>query len=280
VRVDAHVHVWDLAVRDQPWTADLPELRRSFALAELAPSLAAHAIETAVLVQTVCVPEETPEFLALAAAEPVISGVVGWVDLTAASADVAARVAALRALPGGAALVGIRHQVQEEHDPRWLCRDEVRRGLAEVARAGLAYDLVVRPPQLAATLETARALPELRFVLDHAGKPDPTRPPSPQWTAAIDALGALDNVTAKLSGLTSEAGPEWTLDGLRRFADALLTAFGPDRVLFGSDWPVCRLGGGYDATIAAMEALCAGLSAAERAAVFGETAARVYGLAR
>jgi L-fuconolactonase len=276
VRVDAHVHIWDLDVRDQPWTADLRPLRRSFPLSELAPALADHAIDAAVLVQTVCVPEETPEFLALADARTVVAGVVGWVDLTAA--DVASRLAALRALPGGSALVGVRHQVQDEPNPRWLCRDDVRRGLAEVAAAGLVYELVVRPPQLEATIETAQALTELRFVLDHGGKPELTRPPAPQWTAALTALGALPNVAAKLSGLTSEAGTGWTVDDLRPFGDALLGAFGSDRLLFGSDWPVCLLGGGYDPTIDAMEALTAGLSSAERAAVFGETATRVYGL--
>ena len=276
MRIDAHVHLWDLAVRDQPWTASLPALRRSFSLAELTPSLDAHGIDAVVLVQTVCVAEETPEMLSLAAREPRVAGVVGWVDLTAA--DVAARVTTLRAGDGGAALVGIRHQVQEEGDPRWLCRPDVRRGLGAVADAGLAYELVVRPPQLEAVLDTVRAIPRLGFVLDHGAKPDVRTAPSPRWRAAISELGDLPNVAAKLSGLTSEAAAGWTVETLRPFAEALIEAFGANRLMFGSDWPVCLLGGGYDATIEAARAWLSGCSPDERERVFGATAARVYGL--
>jgi L-fuconolactonase len=274
--LDSHLHVWDLSVRDQPWTAELPPLRRSFSLLDVSPALARHGIEGVVLVQTVCVPDETPEFLALAAAGPPVAGVVGWTDLT--SPGVADRLAGLRALPGGEALAGIRHQVQDEADPRWLCRDDVRRGLTAVAEAGLAYDLVVRPPQWPAVAQTARALPGLTFVLDHLGKPDPTRPPTPEWSSLVAELGALPNVAAKLSGLTSEAGDGWSQATLAPPASALLEAFGPGRVMFGSDWPVCLLGGGYDATFEAMSVACGSLSADERAAVFGETARRVYRL--
>ncbi|HLI60747.1 MAG TPA: amidohydrolase family protein [Solirubrobacteraceae bacterium] len=306
MRVDGHVHVWDLAVREQPWTASLPALRRSFGLADLGPSLDAHGIDAVVLVQTVCVPEETPELLSLAAthgeagtaahdegrtvrlllegragsrpsATGRVAGVVGWVDLCAA--DVGARLRSLRAGAGGAALVGIRHQVQEEDDPRWLCRPDVRRGLGAVAEAGLVYELLVRPPQLASVIETVAALPELRFVLDHGAKPDVSAPVSDEWRRAIRALARHDNLVAKLSGLTSEAGgTDWTVESLRPFARTLMEEFGPERLMFGSDWPVCRLGGGYDATIAATEAWLAEWGPDERSLVFGGVAERVYGL--
>ncbi len=201
---------------------------------------------------------------------------MGWVDLTAG--DVAARLAALRAGEGGGALVGIRHQVQEEDDPRWLCREDVRRGLRAVADAGLVYELVVRPPQLDAVLDTVSALPRLRFVLDHGAKPDLTRPPGARWRAAMGALAAQGNVVAKLSGLTSEAGPGGTAQPLAPFAHTLLHAFGADRLMFGSDWPVCLLGGGYDVTIGAARAWLADVGARERELVFGTVAASVYGL--
>ena len=164
-RIDAHLHVWDLGVRPQPWTTGMTELERSFSLADVRPALAVNHFDAAIVVQTVTVPDETPELLALAAREPVVGGVVGWTDLT--DPDVATRLAALAAAPGGASLVGIRHQVQDEPDPRWLCRRDVRRGLAAVADAGLAYDLLIRPLQLPAAVETAAELPQLRFVLDH-----------------------------------------------------------------------------------------------------------------
>ncbi len=264
MRIDAHHHVWDLSVRDQPWTVDLPGLHRSFDLAELRPSLLAHGVDATVVVQTITVADETPELLALAAREPLVAGVVGWVDLMAP--DVADRLAALRSRPGGHRLVGIRHQVQGEPDPRWLCRDDVRRGLAAVAAAGLAYDLLVVPPQLPAAIETVAALPELTFVLDHAG-----------WRSDIRALAALPNVAVKLSGLITEADhATWTVDQLRPYVHTLLEAFGADRVMFGSDWPVCLLAGSYDDVIAAAEVLTDGLDAREQAAVFGRTAAHWY----
>jgi L-fuconolactonase len=175
-------------------------------------------------------------------------------------------------------LVGIRHQVQEEMDPWYLARPDVRRGLCATAEAELVYDLLVRPHQLAAAVDTARALPELRFVLDHAGKPDIWAPPSAEWLQALSDLGELSNVTSKISGMTSEAPPDWTAQMLQPFADALLASFGPGRLMFGSDWPVCLLGGGYDTTLAAAEAVTACLSGSERDLLFGRVAADVYGL--
>ena len=276
-RVDAHHHVWDLAVRDQPWTAGLPALRRSFALAELEPELRREGIDATVLVQTVDVPEETPELLALAAKHPVIAGVVGWVDLTAP--DVADQIAELVAGPGGRRLVGIRHGVQGEPDPRWLCRDDVRRGLAAVADAGLVYDLLVVPVQLPAAVETVRALPGLRFVLDHAGKPMIAQGERAGWAADIAALGAEDNVAVKLSGLVTEADLDnWSIDDIRPYAEDVLAAFGPERTMYGSDWPVCLLAADYPRVAGLARALIAGLSEVERDAVLGGTAARWYRL--
>jgi L-fuconolactonase len=231
-----------------------------------------------VLVQTITVAAETPELLDLAAREPMVLGVVGWVNL--AAPGVAERLAQLRASAGGQWLAGIRHQVQEEPDPRWLCRPDVRRGLAAVCEAGLAYDLLLTPPQLDAAIETVAALPELRFVLDHAGKPPIRDRELEPWRDRIGQLARYGNVTCKLSGLVTEADPAaWTVDDLRPYADTLLDAFGPERLMFGSDWPVCLLAASYDQVTIAAEELTAGLSGAERAAVFGGTAARAYGLA-
>jgi len=276
MRIDSHHHVWDLAVRDQPWIDSRSSLHRSFALSDVQPALATNHFDRTVIVQTITVPDETPELLGLAQAEPTLAGVVGWLDLTAP--DVPTRLAALGAQPGGESLVGIRHQVQEETDPRWLCRSDVRRGLAAVAEAGLAYDLLVVPAQLPAAIETVAALPELRFVLDHAGKPDIAHGGLDGWRARIDELGALPNVAVKLSGLATEAGPDWTVDQLRPYAGVLFDAFGAGRIMFGSDWPVCLLVTSYDGWVDAAEQLTAELSDDEREAVFGGTAARWYGL--
>jgi L-fuconolactonase len=279
-RVDAHHHVWDLAVRDQPWIAGdaLSPLRRSFDFAELAGELGNERIDATVVVQTVSVAEETPELLALAAGSATVAGVVGWVDLTAP--DIGDRLAALRAAPGGERLVGIRHQVQDEPDPEWLSRADVRRGLRAVADAGLAYDLLTLPGQLVAAEATVRALPEARFVVDHLSKPPIATGEREPWATRIRALAAHPHVSCKLSGMVTEADwSHWTVEDLRPYADVVLDAFGPARVMFGSDWPVCTLAATYAEVVAAAEALTAPLSDDERAAVFGGTASTVYGLA-
>jgi L-fuconolactonase len=275
-RIDAHHHLWDLDVRDQPWTAELPALRRSFDIDDLAPELASAGIDATVLVQTITTPDETPELLATAAGSPLIAGVVGWVDLEAP--DVAHQIAALRELPGGDALVGIRHQVQGEPDPDWLTRPSVLRGLAAVAAAGLSYDLLVIPEQLPAAIAAARQLPELRFILDHAGKPRISQGELEPWSGFIASLAALPNVAAKLSGLTTEASAQWSVSELQPYVDVLFGSFGASRIMFGSDWPVSLLAAPYSETVAAAEHLLRGASEADREAVFGATALEWYQL--
>ena len=276
--IDAHHHVWDLAVRDQGWITgpEMAALRRSFGVGDLRPDAGAAGVSGTVVVQTVTVPGETPELLALAARDPLIAGVVGWTDLT--SPAVADELARLRSGPGGPHLVGIRHQVQSEPDPDWLRRPEVLRGLRAVAAAGLGYDLVILPHQLPAATFAATAVPDLRFVLDHGGKPDITGGALEPWASAIRALAARPNTVCKLSGLVTEAPPGAAPAVFVPFADVILSAFGPGRVMFGSDWPVCLLARDYTGVLALARTLVRGLSAAEQAAVFADTATRAYGL--
>ncbi|WP_327267503.1 amidohydrolase family protein [Streptomyces sp. NBC_01218] len=277
--VDAHHHVWDLSVRDQEWITgeEFAPLRRTFTLADLEPEARAAGVRATVLVQTVAVAEETPELLALAHGSDLVAGVVGWTDLTAP--DVAGALAALRALPGGDRLTGIRHQVQGERDPRWLLRPDVLRGLAAVADARLAYDLIVRPHQLPAARAAAELVPGLTFVLDHAGKPPVAEGVLTPWADDLRALAALPHTVCKLSGLVTEADPRrWRDQDLRPYTDVLLDAFGPDRLMFGSDWPVCRLAASYPQVLRTASTLTADLSEDERDAVFAGTATRVYRL--
>jgi predicted TIM-barrel fold metal-dependent hydrolase len=282
--IDAHHHVWDLEVRDQDWLdkPTLTPLQRSFSLADLAPEAAAAEVVGTVLVQTMNVAAETPEFLALAAESTLVAGVVGWTDLTAPG--VADALAGLRAQPGGDRLVGIRHLVQGEPDPQWLGRPDVRRGLAAVQAAGLAFDLVIRPHQLPAAVAAATELPGLTFVLDHLGKPPiaagAQEPDTVEdWARDIRALALLPNTAAKLSGMVTEADwSQWTVADLRPYAETVIEAFGPQRVMFGSDWPVCLLAATYAEVVETAQSLTESLSPAERADVFSTTAARTYGL--
>jgi L-fuconolactonase len=276
--IDAHHHVWDLAVRDQPWIAgpEMAAIRRTFTLDDLRPAVRAAGVGATVVVQTVTVAAETPELLALANTDPLVAGVVGWTDLT--SPAIAEELARLTSGPGGGWLAGIRHQVQSEPDPDWLRRPDVIRGLRAVAAAGLSYDLVIVPHQLPAAAHAAAAVPGLTLVLDHAGKPGIAGGDLGVWAAAIRRLAALPNTMCKLSGLVTEAPRGAGPAAFAEVAGVVLGAFGADRVMFGSDWPVCLLAGDYAGVVALARSLTAGLSPAERAAVFGATAARAYRL--
>ena len=277
--VDAHHHLWDLAARDQDWItgAALAPLRRDFLLADYQPLAAQNAVAASVVVQTVTVPGETPELLALAADSDLVAGVVGWADLTAPGLP--DRIAELTALPGGDKLVGLRHQVQNEPDPQWLARADVLRGLAAVADAGLVYDLVITAGQLGSAARAAAAVPDLMFVLDHLGKPPIASGSAQPWERDLRRLAALPNTAGKLSGLVTEADwTRWRVADLRPYTDTALDAFGPGRVMFGSDWPVCTLAASYGEVLEAARDLTGHLSAAEREAIFAGTAARVYRL--
>jgi L-fuconolactonase len=230
-----------------------------------------------ILVQTVPSLEETREFLAVAASSTLVAGVVGWVDLTAP--DITDQLAALREAPGGDTLVGIRHQAQDEPDPEWLLRPSVVRGIKEVAAAGLTYDILVQPAQHDAAVALADAVPGVRLVLDHAGKPAIAVGEYEPWAAFLSSLAARPNVFCKLSGLVTEADwTKWTVEELKPYAAHVLAAFGPDRVMFGSDWPVCELAASYDQVYEAAQELTAVLSTSEREEVFAGTATRAYPL--
>ncbi|MGI5460071.1 amidohydrolase family protein [Streptomyces sp. CA-249302] len=275
--VDAHHHVWDLSVRDQDWIPEHSPLRRDFTVADLEPEARASGVDRTVLVQTITVPEETPEFLSLAATHDLIAGVVGWTDLT--RPDIADELSRLRELPGGTHLKGIRHQVQGEPDPDWLLRPDVHRGLTAVAAAGLVYDLVVLPHQLPSCAKAAASLPQLTFVLDHLGKPPIASGALAPWSSDLRTLAALPNTVAKLSGLVTEAdAASWTPDDLRPYTETALETFGPDRLMFGSDWPVCTERAAYAEVLATTRELTGGLSPAEHARLFETTATRVYDL--
>ena len=208
-----------------------------------------------------------------------VRGVVAWVDL--AADDAGDQLDELRASTGGERLVGVRHQVHDEEDPRWLCRAEVRRGLAAVASRGLAYDLLLRAREIPAAIETAQALPEVSFVVDHIAKPRIVDGSDPAWEAGMPGLAALANVQVKLSGMVTEADwTSWTPDDLRPFVSRVVELFGTHRLMFGSDWPVCLLVvSSYQEVIAALEETLGDLSDDESRQVFGANAQRFYGLA-
>jgi L-fuconolactonase len=272
--VDSHQHFWDPAVADYPFLTDeVAPIRKAFGPAELGPLLAEHEVAGTILVQSRSSLEETDALVKTAAAVPFVLGVVGWVDLTDAG-----RLAAV--LDGlGGELVGIRHQVHDEPDPEWLLRPDVQQGLAAVAERGLVYDLLVRTRELPAAREAVRRNPDLSFVVDHLAKPPLREESTAAWAEGLAALAAFPNVVCKLSGLVTEADwSSWREDELVAVLGRVLDWFGPERCLFGSDWPVCLLAADYGSVLDLVESAIAELAAAERAAVLSDNALRVYGL--
>ena len=262
--VDAHHHFWDPAVASYPWMTDeVAPIRHRFGPDDLVPHLEACGVDATIVVQARMELAETWELLEIAEATSFVRGVVGWVDLTAEDP--------LRGL-AHPKLVGIRHQAHDEPDPRWLARPEVLRGIRAVGEAGLPYDLLVRTGELPAALEAARALPEVRFVVDHLAKPPIRTGNTTAWAEALAPLSELPNVFCKLSGLVTEANPG---DDLAPFIRRGIEWFGAERCLFGSDWPVCLLAASYEDVFATIRDAT---REDERDAVFGETAARVYAL--
>ena len=279
-RVDAHHHLWDPGRRAYPWMDEsVAAIRRPFGPDDLEAAAGPQGFGQTIAVQAVSSVEETGELLDVAATSGRVAGVVGWVDL--AGPEVADTLAALRARPGGRALVGVRHQVHDEPDPGWLLRDDVGRGLAAVAAAGLVYDLLVRERELPAARAVARRLPELTLVVDHLAKPRIRDGALEPWAGELAALARQPNVACKVSGLVTEADWDaWTPGQLVPYVRHAAEVFGPDRLLFGSDWPVCLLAAGYaevvEATVEALDG--AGLGPAERDGVLGANAHRLYRL--
>lgn len=273
--VDAHHHVWDPATGQHAWLDNFPVLRRRFDLADFAAATTGTRVKASVLVQTLALTEETQEMLALSAPGPVV-GVVGWVDLTAD--DLPGSLGKLVERQGGPRLVGARDLAQDREDPRWLERPDVLRGLRAVARAGLAFDLLVRPPQLPSAVAAVDAVPEGRFVLDHGGKPPIEAGEMEPWSSLVGELSRRPNVVCKLSGLVTEAGPGWDEEAVRPYANRLLGCFGPDRLLFGSDWPVCTAVASYTEVVGLAWSLLEGLSEQDKAKVMAGNAVATYGL--
>lgn len=271
--IDAHQHFWRIARGDYGWMTDqVAPIRRDILPADLEPLARAAGVTGTVLVQAAPTLDETQFLLGLADRSPLIRGVVGWIDLTG---DVAAQLSRI-AHP---ALRGIRPMLQDIDDTRWILQDGVIDALRQVAAAGLRLDALITPRHLPVVEELARRVPSLPIVIDHCAKPvfDGTDP-GPDWRRGIDALATHPQVVCKLSGLANEFGAGWSADTLRPVFDHVVQAFGPERLMWGSDWPVLELAGTYADWLQVAQILCVALSDADRAQVFGQTAIRFYDL--
>lgn len=278
-RIDAHQHFWHLARGDYSWLnveakPYLEPIHRDFQPGDLLPLLEAESIAGTVLVQAAATVEETEYMLSLADAHDFIRGVVGWVDLTAPDA-----VATIERLARHSAFKSVRPMLQDLPDAAWISTASIGPAVQALVRLGLRFDALVKTPHLPHLLAFAQRHPALPIVIDHAAKPDMARHEFTAWHALMAPLAALPQVHCKLSGLVTEIGLDWQLDTLRPYVDAVLELFGPQRVMWGSDWPVLNLAADYTRWTEATDALLESRTAEQRDAMLGGNAIRFYGLA-
>ena len=276
MRIDAHQHFWRLDRGDYGWLAPtLRPLYRDYLPRDLAPHLDAAGIAATILVQAAPTEAETRFLLEIARSTPFVAGVVGWVDMEAP--DVAERLAALVTL-GGGYLKGIRPMIQDIADPQWILSPRLDRAFDALEVLGLRFDALVRPVHLEPLLRRLERRPNLKVVIDHAAKPDIAAGAKLDWSVRLASLAARTTARCKLSGFLTEARVGAELGDLAPFVEQVVAAFGPERIMWGSDWPVLNLASDYSTWHAMAERLVAGLSARERALIFGGVAAQFYGV--
>jgi len=274
VAIDAHQHFWQPARGDYGWlTADLEPLYRDFLPADLAPLMQRAGVARTVVVQAAPTVAETRFLLGLAHETDWIAGVVGWVDFAAADA-----VDTLRALAGDPLFLGVRPMVQDIPDPDWMLDAQRVPVFEALATLDLSFDALVRPVHLPRLRRLVERHPALRVVVDHAAKPEIADGRFDGWAEDLAGLARDSQATCKLSGLVTEALVDWRTDDLRRYADHLFATFGTGRLMWGSDWPVVELAGGYRAWTDATGLLLEGLGAEERDGVLGDVAREFYRL--
>jgi len=273
--IDSHQHFWQVGRFDYPWlTSDLGILYRDYLPADLEPLLRKNGVEKTVLVQASNSLAESRWLLKLSDENRFIAGVVGWVDLM--SLETASQLEELTAHPK---FKGVRHLVESEPEDDWLVHGEVLNGLKTLMAFDLSFDLLVHTRHLKYARRVAEECAELLLVIDHLAKPPITRGEFDEWARELQPLALLPNVHCKLSGLVTEANrSSWTTADLRPYVDCALELFGPERLMFGSDYPVCLLAASYDRVLESFQELLNGLSAEDRDKIFGRNATRFYRL--
>ena len=279
MRLDAHQHFWTYGAREYGWiTEEMAAIRRDFLPRDLAPLLEANGFDGSIAVQARQSVEETESLLELAendeSGKRWIKGVVGWVDLRAPDVD-----KELERLASHEKLVGVRHLVQGEPDDAFMLRADFKRGIGRLKEFGLVYDLLIYPKHLSAAVKLVREFGAQRFVLDHIAKPEIAAGVLEPWATDIRELARAENVTCKLSGMVTEARwKEWRRGDFKPYLDVVLEAFGAERLMIGSDWPVCTVSSDYATTMGIVMKYVERLTESEREEILGGNCARLYGL--
>ncbi len=274
-RIDAHQHFWQYDPAEYGWiTEQLAAIRRDFMPGDLKPLLDRLGFDGCVAVQARQSLEETRWLLELAGRHQFIRGVVGWVDLRSPEMD-----SQLKALAANPRLVGVRHIVQDEPDDNFMLRDDFRAGIARLREFGLTYDVLVYPRQLPAAIRLVQEFPDQPFVLDHIAKPAIAEGKLEPWASGIRELAKAPNLLCKLSGMVTETRwKQWQEHDFRPYLDVVFEAFGPGRLMIGSDWPVCTLSGSYESTMSIALQYIAQFPAEAQEGILGANCARFYGL--
>ncbi len=275
VRIDAHQHFWKYSPSEYPWIGSgMERLAKNYLPSDLQEIATPCGISGSVAVQARQSIQESHWLLGLAEKTDFIKGVVGWVDLRSEHV-----VNDLTDLAQHKKFVGVRHVVQDEPDPQFLLGEAFVSGLKHLHNWGLTYDLLLYPPQLVVATQLVGRMPDQLFVLDHLAKPRIKKNEIKQWSSDLNALARYDNVYCKLSGLVTEADwQSWSVKDLKPYLDVALKAFGAERLMFGSDWPVCLLAGEYADVIGVVEDFLKSLSQDEQQRIWGQTAKHFYGL--
>ena len=274
MRVDSHQHFWRLMRGDYSWlTPQLTPLFRDFQPADLGFILTESDIDATVLVQAAATVAETEYMLQLAGETAFVLGVVGWVDFAAPHA-----AADIERLSRNPRLKGLRPMIQDIADPQWMLREDLRPAIEAMQRHSLRFDALLKPVHLAPFMKFLKLYPDLPIVIDHGAKPAIAKGRFDTWAKAMREIAADPRVHCKLSGLVTEAKRNWHQREIKPYADLLIEVFGPNRLMWGSDWPVVELAGGYERWLEVTENFVGRLNTGERNAILGGTATKFYGL--
>jgi L-fuconolactonase len=282
MRIDSHHHLWDLAISPRSWLAGevLTDINRTFSMDDFYKERASSGIDQSILVQTIPEYDEMKEFFAVAAEHDSVVGVVAWIDMS--STDCFQHLEKYLDLPGADRLVGIRDGAQGRADANWLAGDQIVANARKLAEKELVFDLLVDPSNLAAGTHLVTHCPDTTFVLDHIGKPNIAKGDQGElaaWSHSINELAKSKNVSCKISGMVTEADwKAWEEKDFKRYFEVVLNAFGADRIMYGSDWPVCKLAATYEQVAKLAEHLIQDLSPSEKEKFWALNAKKAYGI--
>ena len=279
MRIDSHHHVWDLSVREQGWMVGeaLNPIKKNFSINDLRQAITGCGIDKTVVVQTVTNYDETPELLELADTDNLVAGVVGFLKIDAE--DAISHLDSYQSLRGFKYLVGIRDIAHDYEDVKYLSKPQVIKNVQELGKRGLVYDLLTKTPHMRAAIDLVKACPNTKFVLDHISKPYIAKADLQPWADQITELASFENVVVKVSGLFTEADwKNWKKEDFWPYLDHITKSFTPNRMMFGSDWPVCLLAATYKQSIDLVEEFTSKFSESEKNAFWAGTANKAYGL--